>query len=115
MNPSAIVRFVNNWDDVAKIAHDVAKSKGWHDTERSDGEFLMLIVSELSEALEGLRHGNPQSDHIPEYLSTEEELADAVIRIMDFSVERGWRIGQAIISKIEYNKTREYMHGGKRF
>jgi NTP pyrophosphatase (non-canonical NTP hydrolase) len=71
--------------------------------------------SELSEALEGMRHNNPDSDKIPEFTSVEEELADVIIRIMDFAEERGHRVGRALIAKVAFNENREHMHGGKSF
>lgn len=76
---------------------------------------IALIHSELSEALEGLRHGNTLDDKIPEFTSAEAELADAVIRIMHLSVLNGWDVGSAIIAKMKFNATREHMHGGKLF
>ena len=74
----------------------------------------MLMVSELGEALEGYRHGNPPDSHCPEYTSLEVELADCVIRIMDFSKGFNLRLGEAIKAKHEYNKSRPFKHG-KRF
>lgn len=79
------------------------------------GERLALIHAELSEALEYFRHGNPPSDHIPEFSGVEEELADAVIRCMDLADERGWSLGSAIVAKMKFNATRLVKHGGKAF
>lgn len=28
---------------------------------------------------------------------------------------RGWRLGEAVLAKAEYNRGREWKHGGKRF
>jgi len=80
---------------------------------RNDGELLMLIVSELAEALKGLLHGNGPSEHIPEYSCLEEELADTTIRIMDMAAARNCRIGEAVIAKMKYNATRPHKHGKK--
>jgi len=35
------------------------------------------------------------------------------IRIMDMSGLRGYRIGEAVIAKMAYNRNRPYRHGGK--
>lgn len=99
----------------ADEVHKTAKEKGWWDSERNDGEMLCLIHSEISEALEALRAGNPADDKIPEFLGTEAELADVIIRIMDMAKARGWRVGEAVTAKMAMNKTRERMHGGKKF
>ena len=42
------------------------------------------------------------------------ELADCVIRIMDYCGHAGIDIEEAIRIKHEYNKTRPYRHGGKK-
>lgn len=101
--------------DLQRDIHDLAKSKGWWDESRSDGELIALIHSELSEALEGLRHGNPPDEHLPEFTSAEIEFADAVIRILDMADARGYRLAEAILAKHEFNQGREHRHGGKRF
>lgn len=88
--------FVKAWNERAEEVNNNAKEKGWWDSERNDGEMIALMHSELSEALEALRHGNPVDDHIPEFKSTEAELADVVIRIMDYGRARGLRIAEAI-------------------
>lgn len=95
--------------------HNTAKSKGWWDKERNDGEAIALMHSELSEALEGLRAGNPADDKLPWFNSAEVELADCIIRILDLGCARGWRIPDALLDKMEYNEGREYKHGGKEF
>lgn len=110
-----MTRFIVEWDEIARDVHATAVSKGWWDNQRNDGEMIALIHSELSEALEALRHGNPPDDKIPECSGAAAELADVVIRIMDFDLARNFRVAEALIRKIEFNKTREKMHGGKKF
>ncbi len=66
---------------------------------------LMLIVSEIAEAMEGHRK-SLQDDHIPGRAMSEVELADAVIRICDLAGAMGYDLGGAIVEKLNYNATR---------
>jgi NTP pyrophosphatase (non-canonical NTP hydrolase) len=71
---------------------------------------IALIVSELGEAVEGVRKFK-LDEHCVEFTSEEIEMADAVIRIADYCGAFGLRLAQAILAKMEYNATRPYMHG----
>lgn len=76
-------------------------------------ERICMMHAELSEALEGYRHGNPSSDHIPEFTALEEEFADVVIRMMHLGTAEPLRIAEAIDAKLAFNETRPLAHGGK--
>lgn len=76
---------------------------------------LMLSVSELSEAMEVLREGDASDDHCPKFSKFEIELADEVIRCMDLAESKSARLGEAIVAKMVYNKTRPIHHGNKKF
>jgi len=51
------VRFIFYYRNIASRVYDCAAKHGWWDKPREDGTVIALMHSELSEALEGLRHG----------------------------------------------------------
>lgn len=104
-------QFMAAFNERQHEAYTIAKEHGWHDRHVSDPEYIALIHSELSEALQALRNGNPPDPHMSEFSSLEIELADAVIRIMDYAEARHLRLSGAILVKMFYNQTRPYKHG----
>lgn len=124
LNQSANVIFQNN------------KEKGFWDNDRNVGELLMLVTSELGEAMEAHRKGKfadlkqyyeisnkEWADKSPiekkekycfEKLvkdTFEDEIADAVIRLLDLSAGLGIDLEKHINEKVKYNKLRERLHG----
>ena len=82
-----------------------------HNVGRNDGEAIALKHSELSELLEAVRDGNPPSEKIPGFTLAEEELADLLIRTMDYAHGRGFRLAEAVLAKHAYNLGRPHKHG----
>lgn len=106
--------FVVVMTGIQKEIHKTAVEKGFWEGERNDGEAIALMHQELSEALDGLRDGNPVSEKIgAPFTQVEEEMADLVIRVMDFCAGRGHHLPEAILAKMAYNLGREYKHGRK--
>lgn len=121
--------------------HKNAVAHGWWEEERSFAEIIALCHSELSEALEEYRNKKPMLYYQCEYHDTRikcpdqydgcqygknngcnlrkpegiaSELADTIIRILDYCGKMNIDIEEAIRIKHEYNKTRPYKHGGKK-
>lgn len=92
-------------NQLVREAHLTAIDKGWWDNPRPTLECIALMHCELSEAVEAYRKG--EEGHIVE------ELADVLIRIFDLCGHTGWDLEHAITTKMAFNKTRSYRHGGK--
>jgi NTP pyrophosphatase (non-canonical NTP hydrolase) len=73
--------------------------------ERNKGELLMLMVSEIAEAMEGERKGL-MDDKLPHRPMAEVELADTLIRIFDYAGEHGYDLEGAYREKLAYNAQR---------
>lgn len=75
---------------------------------------LALVHSEISEAIEAARkHDDTPDQHCPEFTNETIELADAMIRIMDYAGRYNLPLAQAIIAKAAFNATRPIKHGKK--
>jgi NTP pyrophosphatase (non-canonical NTP hydrolase) len=110
--------------ELQKEIHSLAREKGWYDSQegRKPLEMLALIMSEIGEAVEEVRKDNtPYSVDFTEGLGNNKpegefvELADAIIRILDYAEYRGVDMAEVIRLKHEFNKTRSYRHGGKKY
>lgn len=117
----------NEINDLVKECHAVAADKGFWDKERNTGEMLMLVTSELGEAMEAHRKGrfanlqgwaiNEKNLSFKENFelhikdSFEDEIADAVIRLFDLCGGLNIDLEAHINLKLKYNKTRERLHG----
>lgn len=96
-----------NWEELTERAYQNAKNHGWHEEAHSEYHYMMLVVTELSEAVEADRKGKyaqrvmfeknfdtPQVNPEEHWKfcfetfikdSVEDELADAVIRLLDYA------------------------------
>jgi NTP pyrophosphatase (non-canonical NTP hydrolase) len=98
------------------VCHGRSKDAGWWNDLQTGkpltlnvadvGLKLMLIVSEVAEAMEGHRKGL-KDDKLTHRAAVEVELADAIIRICDMAGGMGLDLGGALAEKLEYNKHRE--------
>lgn len=102
-----------NVTDIAEQIHRTTREKGFWDTERNMGEMLMLTISELAEALEAHRNGDPalylEENGKPE--GTVVELADVVIRCLD-TLQAKWDLKDTIGERMaEHRKLQDYSTG----
>ena len=89
-------------NEVIKAIHENAVAHGWWEEERGFGEIAALIHSELSEALEEYRNAKPfiyKTDGKPEGIAV--ELADTVIRILDYFGKIGYTVEELSASNPE--------------
>lgn len=94
------------FDTLAAEVHEINRAHGFYDEDRglaTHGERLMLIVSEVAEIMEALRREDTEHEA--------EELADVVIRVLDYAAYRGISLDKEVRTKIEKNRARPYKHG----
>lgn len=121
-------------NDLRDEVYENARAHGFHDVGRTVGDGLMLICTEVSEAFEAHREGakistmhyecrHPKGDcgndrdvlcvddslHKP--VGVPSEIADIIIRCLDFAGEHGIDIERAVREKMAFNKTRPFRHG----
>lgn len=126
-------RLCEGINESAETIHANNKEKGFWDNPRNVGELLMLVTSELGEALEAHQKGRHahwdnysgfdlKSEFSPECFDPssfavnikdtfEDEIADAVIRLLDLAAGLNIDLELHINAKVEFNKTRERLHG----
>lgn len=69
-----------------------------------------LFTTEVAEHLEALRKPQVPST-LPGFTAEEEEIADTMIRLLDYAGYYHLRIGEALCAKMAKNEGRPYMHG----
>lgn len=112
-NPNTIAALAV--DKLVRVCHEAAFSAGWWLDLKTGihissnplcfSNKLMLIVSEVSEAMEGDRK-NLMDDKLPHRPMREVELADALIRICDLAGAYQLDLGGAVAEKLAFNATR---------
>ncbi len=99
--------------------------KGWLDesgqSDRTFGEDIALLHSELSEALDAFRQWGladvtlwpRRGEQLPKPEGVGSELADVLIRLVDLAESRGINLAAEYHRKMAFNRTRAWRHGGK--
>lgn len=108
-------------DALAKGAQEQAEISGFTgNLDPSDprhlASLIALGITEDCELIEELRHPTPRmSEKLPGVTAEADELADSIIRRLQYAGARGIPIGMVVLRKLAYNAKRGYKHGGKRF
>lgn len=112
---------------LSQEAFETAKAHGWHDMERPDETHLMLIMTEIAEAVQADRKdkhaykdkflaslkpdddGDMFSMLFGQYIknSVEDELADIIIRCLDFAALRGVSL-DGVTDETQHFHVRDY-------
>lgn len=97
--------------------HGNARERGFHVNDRSFGDDIALMHTELSEAYEAFRDGEWPNQELYESdgkpIGIPSEIADLLVRAFDTCGKYAIPIGNAIVEKMVYNRGRPYKHGGK--
>lgn len=94
-------------NQLSKECHS-ANQHWWHNPatgehiERNKDQLIMLIVSEIAEAMEGERKGLVD-DHLPRRKMAEVELADELIRIFDYAGAYGYDLDKYVLDHDSLN------------
>lgn len=108
--------FVYHFEAIQIEHAEIMRANGFYDGRPKDVHarlaMLMLMVEELGECCSGVRK-DAMDDHLLDRKMEVAELADVVLRIMDYCTFHGLPVAQVIIEKMQYNATRPYRHGDK--
>lgn len=115
----------NEFQKLQREIYENAVGHGFWEPVKNPAENIALMHSELSEALEEYRNdkyviqqvyypANSDGSHGTKPEGFFVELADVIIRILDMAEHYKIDMWELMLRKHEYNKTREYRHGGKK-
>jgi NTP pyrophosphatase (non-canonical NTP hydrolase) len=103
--------------EMAEDVYAVNVANGWFEEDRTFGDDIALITTEVGEAYDAF-HNWGLTDMTSSLLQSKpegvgSELADILIRVLDTAKRRGFNLDYEYRRKLEYNKTRGYKYGGK--
>lgn len=115
----------------AQLCYNEAKDRGFHETgpilppyhDKRIVDFTANLHEEISEFHSAYRKKKLDqpcdkaeqmaAHNLPVLNCAEEELADVIIRAMDTAMTLGIDIERAVRSKMLFNRTRSFRHGGR--
>jgi len=118
IQPPLASEFITAIRAIAQVAHANSRAKGfWEPAASTEGVIwklsrIALMHSELSECAEGIRK-DLIDDHLTHRTQEVAELADTVIRILDYAGAYNLPLGEVIVEKMAYNAGRPHLHGKK--
>jgi len=89
--------YLDMWNSAARILKDNQKSKGIVDLAE-----IGLFATEISETMEDIRAND---------IGEKEELADLIIRALNYASRKGYDMETAILAKHQINMERPKLHG----
>lgn len=106
-------------EEIIDFLHEEGRPEWAATVERwRNGNRIALQHSELSEALEEMRTGSKPTSYTYYNVSTPtkpegvpSEMADVVIRVLDFCGANGIDLEAIVSEKLDYNATRSHKHG----
>lgn len=98
-------RFTGVMNNMMAEVASINRANGWYEEERTFGEDIALLHSEVSEMFEGFRNHDLENVH--------EEAADILIRLLDTAYRYKIDLVGEFRKKCAKNRTRGYKHGGK--
>lgn len=119
--------------EMQRYVLETNQTNGWFDSERTFGDDIALLHSEVSEAFEAYRVAGNCDDqtNYAEVIEVEKgtnlakynpspkpegvgsEFADVLVRLLDSCERHGINLEAEFVRKMAYNETRGYRHGGK--
>jgi NTP pyrophosphatase (non-canonical NTP hydrolase) len=107
--------FIAAFSSLSYRAHQNSVNHGFWAVDNPDGVIhklsrIALMHEELSECVHGLRK-DLKDDHLPNRSMEVVELADTIIRIMDYANAYELPLAEVILQKMAYNEKRPFMHG----